>query len=74
VRENVEAELIGVLSSDSVARFGADRVFELDSTSTTQESLARAMSRFVRMPSSKDWIDWTVAYASVGKLTSLLGA
>ncbi|HXW37271.1 MAG TPA: AAA family ATPase [Nitrososphaerales archaeon] len=74
VRENVEAELIGVLSSDSVAKFGADRVVELDSTSATPETLARTMFRFVRRSPSKRWIDWTVAYASVEKLTSLLGA
>jgi broad-specificity NMP kinase len=74
VRENVEAELIGVVLDECVARFGRDRVREYDTTVGNGTGVARALAKDVRSkaaPAAR-WIDWTLGYGSPTKLTSLL--
>ncbi|HUH99968.1 MAG TPA: adenylate kinase family protein [Nitrososphaerales archaeon] len=76
VRENVEAELIGVVLDECVKRFGPSLVREYDTTSASPHVVARAIARDSsgeRRPTSRvRWIDWTLAYGSSSKLRSLL--
>lgn len=73
VVENVEAELIGVLSADSFAAFGSRRTAEFDTTASKPSEVSRAISdllKGVREPGAR--IDWTFGYSSAPKLRSLL--
>ncbi len=77
VRENVEAELIGVVLSECVKRFGPDIVREYDTTSSTPRSVAKAIASDAgrsdgRKTPRAAWIDWTLDYGSPTKLRSLL--
>lgn len=73
IAENVEAELIGIISSDAVAAFGRDRVTEVD---TSRGSVSAVTARIVKRLNSRgelESIDWVRTYGSAAKLRSLLG-
>lgn len=73
--ENVEAELIGVLSADSLVAFGRDKVAEFDTTKGSQRAAATAVARTLEGQEAKSTpIDWTLTYDSPEKLRSLLAA
>ena len=59
LRENLEAELIGVLQSLTVARYGDSRVMELDTTRSkpieAAEAVLRLLSSRARSPPRIDW-------------------
>lgn len=71
--ENVEAELIGIVSSDTFDTFGMAMTREVD---TTYTSPAEAASAVVEVAASKSRetprIDWTLNYDSGAKLRLLL--
>lgn len=71
--ENVEAELIGVLSAESMTAFGESKTVEFDTTASKPASAARVISKLLKGsggPSSR--IDWTLSYTSASRLRSLL--
>jgi len=73
VVENVEAELIGVISADSMTAFSSKKTAECDTTAVEPTAAAKAISEFLR--GNRDAglrIDWTLAYGSASKLRSLL--
>ena len=73
VVENVEAELIGVVSADSFTVFGSKKTAEFDTTAPDQTAAVKAISEFLqgsRRPGPR--IDWTFDYGSAYKLRSLL--
>ena len=73
VVENVEAELIGVLSADSMSAFGDKKVAEFDATSSEPSATAEAISEFLKgSREAGPAIDWTFGYDSASKLRSLL--
>ena len=73
LRDNLEAELIGVSLSAAIGAFGEARVVEFDTTRTSAALAARRLARIVaRPPGRARRIDWTLDYTSAEKLTSLL--
>lgn len=74
VRENVEAELIGVVLDECVRVFGEAAVREYDTTGASPADVARAIAADVGSPRPRDspWVDWTVDYDSSTRLRSLL--
>ncbi|MGD0319191.1 MAG: AAA family ATPase [Nitrososphaerales archaeon] len=73
VAENVEAELIGVVSADSITAFGRQKAAEFDATKVRPTEMATAVAGFLsgsRRPGPR--IDWTFRYGSAAKLRSLL--
>ncbi len=71
--ENVEAELIGVVSADTFDAFGPERCFELVTTASSPEETAEAACIAIRgdiEPGPR--VDWTTRYDSGAKLKSLL--
>lgn len=73
VVENIEAELIGVLSADSFEAYGRARTFEVDTTRTLPGEAAGSIRRLLlSRPSHVPRIDWTLDYDSGAKLKSLL--
>ena len=75
IRENVEAELIGVLAYDAYRAFGRPRTVELDTTAGSPTSTAEAVVGLLgkKVPSGRR-IDWTLRYPSARALMSLLGS
>ena len=72
VVENVEAELIGVLSAYSLTKFGGERTAEFDTTKAKPKAIAEAISEFLGggvEPGPS--FDWTFGYRSAPKLRSL---
>ena len=71
--QNVEAELIGLVSSDTYDAFGGGRTFEVDTTFTSPEEAASVVLACVggSGPDSPR-IDWTTNYDSGAKLRLLL--
>ena len=73
VVENVEAELIGVISADSMAAFGSRKTAEFDATASESTAVAKAISEFLKgSREAGPRIDWTLSYGSATKLRSLL--
>jgi adenylate kinase len=73
VVENVEAELIGVLSTDSMVAFGRRKTAEFDVTASEPSAATKAISEFLEgSKEAAPRIDWTFGYASASKLRSLL--
>lgn len=72
VRENVEAELIGVVAAEVHSKFGR-RTEEFDTTGSLPGSAAQAVARLVlsKGPSTRG-LDWTLNYGSAERLSSLL--
>lgn len=73
VRQNVEAELIGLVSADAFRVFGPSKTWELDTTGvrpgeTASAALAILSGQGRRTPP----IEWAPAYASGARLRSLL--
>lgn len=73
VTENVEAELIGVVSADAYDAFGGSRTFEVDTSRSSPAAAAEEVAGAFRgSPRTKPRIDWTGGYDSGEKLRSLL--
>lgn len=73
VAENVEAELIGVVSADAFESFGSAETFEVDTTRSGPRSVAGVILAIVRGRSAPPpRMDWTTRYDSGRKLRSLL--
>ncbi len=74
LRENVEAELIGLVSADSASRFGPEKVFEFDTTASSPDAASAAVADLLSSGQrGRPCIDWTRDYDSPEKLRSLLG-
>lgn len=73
VRENVEAELIGLISSDSLKVFGKSNTSEFNTTSSEPRRAAASIAGMFRKSAKPKPIkDWTLSYDTASKLDSLL--
>ncbi|MDV3293748.1 MAG: AAA family ATPase [Nitrososphaerales archaeon] len=73
VRANVEAELIGLVSSLCFHKFGEARVIEFNATSGGVSKSADAVAKlFITPYRATRRIDWLEGYGSASKLRSLL--
>jgi adenylate kinase len=69
---DVEAELIGLVTADSIASFGAGKVKEIDTTDSTPDEAASECVRQVKnRPTPSPRIEWMTTYDSSEKLRSL---
>jgi len=73
ILENVEAELIGVISADAMAAFGRDRVGEVDTSKPFIPATVALVARQLSSMAGSEPIDWVRSYGSAAKLRSLLG-
>jgi broad-specificity NMP kinase len=70
---NVEAELIGLVSSEAFETFGESRTVEVDTSHTSGSEAARLVTTAIREERTHGKrIDWTLNYDSARKLRSLL--
>ena len=71
--ENVEAELIGVVSSEAFDNYGRAKTLEVDTTGVSPIDAASAVIKIaVSRPRGAPRIDWTLDYDSGAKLRLLL--
>jgi adenylate kinase len=71
--DNVEAELIGLVSSEAYEAFGGTRTFEIDTTHSTPAQAAQVAIGILRgTRAAPPRIDWTTSYDSAAKLRFLL--
>lgn len=71
--DNVEAELIGLVSAESFRAFGREKTFEVDATSATPYGAANEIVSVIRDRTNRpERLDWTANYGSGEKLRSLL--
>ena len=75
VVENLEAELIGVVSAEAYRTFGTGKTFEFDTTSTGPDKAAGSVLAILRGEARpRRRIDWTGGYDSGAKLRSLVSS
>ena len=73
VTQNVEAELIGVVSADAYERFGPGKTAEADTSAAKPGETAKEVEALLRGPRrGRGRIDWTLGYGSGAELRSLL--
>jgi adenylate kinase len=71
--DNVEAELIGLISSDAFDAFGSKITFEVDTTTIGPSVAATRAFELMRSKGRPDGrVDWTKSYDTGAKLRSLL--
>lgn len=72
-RENIEAELIGLIANDAYSSFGRKKTIEFDATASSPTSAANAIVDFIQDRTSRpNMVDWTLSYNSASALMSLL--
>ncbi len=74
VVENVEAELIGLIASDSYDAFGEVKTHEFDTSATSPREASEGVLGILRGATGASRIDWTQDYDSGTKLRLLLSA
>ncbi len=74
VVENVEAELIGLIASDSQDAFGEAKTREFDTSATSPREASEGVCRILRGAKAGSRIDWTRDYDSGTKLRLLLSS
>ena len=71
--DNVESELIGLVSSETFEAFGETKTFEVDTTDAAPSEVANAVREVIEGHSQPGpRVDWTLAYDTGAKLRSLL--
>lgn len=71
--DNVESELIGLVSSETFETYGETKTFEVDTTNAAPSEVANAVREVIEGHSEPGpRLDWTVAYDTGAKLRSLL--
>ncbi len=72
IRENVEAEVIGVCQLDALDAFGEGRVVEIDTTGINANAVAEGIIEQLNSPDTTVRIDWMQKLESEGKLDQYL--
>ncbi len=72
LHENLEAELIGVLSSASDRSFGRRKVSEFDTTRADPKKAGKSVARLISGRAKGERLEWTRGYDSASRLRSLL--
>jgi len=72
VKENVEAEVLGVCQLDALDAFGEKRVLEIDTTEMTPPEVASMIEQMISDESTPTRIDWMVSLEKEGRLDQFL--
>ena len=60
IKQNVGSEILGVIANDSIASFGKDKTFEIDTTNRSPEEVVKVINELIDEKSIQkgDIIDW----------------
>ena len=72
VKENVEAEVMGVCQMDALDAFGEAKVFEIDTTELSAPETAKKIEALVKNGSTPIRIDWMSQLEEQGRLDEFL--
>ncbi|NHJ13374.1 MAG: hypothetical protein EAX95_06835 [Candidatus Thorarchaeota archaeon] len=72
VRENVEAEVVGVCQLDAIESFGEELVFEIDTTELSPIQVADEIQKILSSPDEPLRIDWMQLLEEEGRLDEFL--
>ncbi len=72
VRENVEAEVIGVCQMDAIDAFGEDHVVEVDTTGKSAKDTANEILAIINGKAAGPRIDWMEMLEEEGRLDQFL--
>ena len=65
IKQNVGSEILGVIANDSIASFGKDKTFEIDTTNRSPEEVVKVINELIDEKSiqKRDIIDWLTLVA-----------
>jgi len=72
VKENVEAEVLGVCQLDALDAFGEDRVLEIDTSEMTPPDVVLKIEQLISEEAAPTRIDWMVTLEKQGRLSEFL--
>jgi adenylate kinase len=72
IRENVEAEVLGVCQLDALDSFGEERVLEIDTTDSSPPEVALLIEQMMKEETAPTRIDWMVSLEEEGRLDDYL--
>ena len=72
VRENVEAEVLGVCQLDALDSFGEERVLEIDTTDKSPPEVVSLIEQMMKEETAPTRIDWMVSLEKEGRLDDFL--
>jgi adenylate kinase len=58
IKENTGSEILGVIANDSIAAFGKEKSFEIDTTKKTPEIILKEINNIIRNHEGGDIVDW----------------
>jgi len=58
IKENTGSEILGVITNDSIASFGKEKSFEIDTTEKTPEKVLKEMNNIIKNHEGGDIVDW----------------
>ena len=58
IKENTGSEILGVITNDSIASFGKEKSFEIDTTEKTPEIILKEINNIIRNHEGGDIVDW----------------
>ncbi len=74
IRENVEAELIGLIAYQCYEKFGKEKVSEYDTTFSDPERASRDIARIMLGKKKTGQVDWSLTYGTEEKFTLLFSS
>ncbi len=72
VKENVEAEVLGVCQMDALDSFGEDRVLEIDTSEMAPADVALKIEQLISEEAAPIRIDWMMTLEKEGRLDEFL--
>ncbi|MFW9844189.1 MAG: adenylate kinase family protein [Candidatus Thorarchaeota archaeon] len=72
VKENVEAEVLGVCQLDALDAFGEERVLEIDTSEMTPTDVASKIEQLMKEEATPTRIDWMTSLEKEGRLDEFL--
>ena len=58
--DNLGSEILGIVAYDSIEKFGADKTFQINTTSLTVEEITKKIESVINGTSKGDTVDWLV--------------
>ncbi|MBC8252026.1 MAG: AAA family ATPase [Candidatus Nitrosopelagicus sp.] len=58
IKENVGSEILGIIANDSIAAFGKEKSFEIDTTKKTPERILKEINNIINNNQGGDIVDW----------------
>jgi adenylate kinase len=58
IKQNAGSEILGIIANDSIASFGKEKTFEIDTTKKTPEKILKEIVNIINNHEEGDMVDW----------------